>query len=369
MDELLPCNNFNRKIIHLDMDAFYASVEIHDDPTIANKAVIIGQDPRQSNGHGVVATANYLARKYGVHSAMTTMQALRLVPAEKLVFIKPNFEKYRRVSDKIHQLMYEITDAIESVALDEAYMDVTTNKMGNFSALELATNLQKNIYRETGLTSSFGVSYNKYLAKMGSEYAKPFGRTVILPDDALEFIASQKIGKFPGIGVKMQEQLHELQIYTGADLQKQNIKFLLDRFNKAGYIIAQQAKGIDLRPVISKRPRKSLGLEHTFDVNIYDYDKLLTWLRNYSCELAQKLRTLNLQTRTVVIKLRTADFITITRRSALAVATTDAMTIYQHAKSSLEDEIDCVSGGVRLLGLSATDFEQKSYETLSLDLF
>ncbi len=120
MDELLPCNNFSRKIIHLDMDAFYASVEIHDDPTIANKAVIIGQDPRQSNGHGVVATANYLARKYGVHSAMTTMQALRLVPAEKLVFIKPNFEKYRRVSDKIHQLMYEITDAIESVALDEA---------------------------------------------------------------------------------------------------------------------------------------------------------------------------------------------------------------------------------------------------------
>lgn len=186
-ENLLPQNDIHRRIIHLDMDAFYASVETRDHPELKNKALVVGQDPRHNGGHGVVATCNYHARKYGVHSAMPAIQAVHLVPEEELVFIRPNFEKYHRVSAQVHSFMHEITDLVESVALDEAYLDVTHNKIGQESSVQLALDLQKKIKSKLGLNSSFGVSYNKFLAKMGSEYAKPFGRTVILPDEALNF--------------------------------------------------------------------------------------------------------------------------------------------------------------------------------------
>lgn len=179
--DLLPRNDFSRRIIHLDMDAFYASVEMRDRPELANKAVVIAQDPRKTGGHGVIATANYRARKYGVGSAMAAAQAVKLIPAEELVFVEPDFAKYHRVSGQVHGLMHELTDQIESVALDEAYMDVTRSKIPGKSALELASYLQEQIFRQLHLTSSFGVSYNKFLAKMGSEYAKPFGRTYLAP--------------------------------------------------------------------------------------------------------------------------------------------------------------------------------------------
>ncbi len=256
MDRLLPKNDTSRKIIHLDMDAFYASVEMRDNPSLANKALIIGQDPRLNNGHGVVATANYVARKFGVHSAMSTMKALKLVPESEVVFLKPNFEKYRSVSSQIHELMYEMTDQVESVALDEAYLDVTQNKLGAYSALELAIRLQKKIFKEVHLNSSFGISYNKFLAKMGSEYAKPFGRTVILPNEAKIFLSQRKISDFPGIGERTQQQLKELGVKNGSDLQKLDTEFLIKKFKKMGYVIAQHAHGIDLNPVVKKRKRK-----------------------------------------------------------------------------------------------------------------
>ena len=208
--DLLPKNNTSRKIIHIDMDAFYASVEMRDNPSIRNKAVLIGGDPKKNKGHGVVATANYIARRYGAHSAMPTAKAVRLIPAEKLVIIQPNFEKYRAVSAEIHQLIHKITDRVESVALDEAYLDVTENKLNLTDPVRIAALLQERIYQRIGLTSSFGVSYNKFLAKMGSEYAKPFGRTVIKPEGARDFLAKQPIKNFPGIGPKTQEKLAEM---------------------------------------------------------------------------------------------------------------------------------------------------------------
>lgn len=174
------------------MDAFYASVEINRHPEYKDKALVVGQDPRDNNGHGVVATCNYVARKYGVHSAMASIQALRLVPKDKIVFVPPDFETYRSVSAQIHSFMHEITDQVESIALDEAYLDVTKNKIGEYSAVQIALNLQKRIRAELNLNSSFGVSYNKFLAKMGSEYAKPFGRVVILPDEAKRFLGMAK---------------------------------------------------------------------------------------------------------------------------------------------------------------------------------
>lgn len=369
MKELLPRNNTKRKIIHLDMDAFYASVEIHDNPSLAKKALIVGQDPRKANGHGVVATANYVARQYGVHSAMPTMKALRLVPEDKIAFIRPNFEKYRAVSAQIHEFMYELTDLVESVALDEAYLDVTQNKLGAYSAVTLATQLQEKIFKKTGLTSSFGISYNKFLAKMGSEYAKPFGRTIILPEEAKSFLAKQPIEAFPGIGKKTQEQLHDMGVYTGADLQRLDVKFLIEHFKRMGYFIAQHAHGIDLRPINSIRQRKSIGTERTFEPNIFDANLALNNLRKYSESLSEKLKEKNFTAQTLVIKIRNNNFETATKRSKLPKPTNDAIEIYQTAKELFESVDNFLTQGIRLLGLSTTDLQTNQYEEISLDLF
>lgn len=369
MPELLPKNNTHRKIIHLDMDAFYASVETRDNPALANKALIIGHDPRKYNGHGVVATANYIARQYGVHSAMPTAKALKLVPKEKIVFVTPNFEKYRFVSRQVHELMHELTDQVESVALDEAYLDVTQNKLNLASPIALAGLLQQNIYRKTGLTSSFGISYNKFLAKMGSEYAKPFGRTIILPEDAKEFLAKQKIENFPGIGKKTQKQFHEMDVFTGKDLQNLPVRFLIQKFKRMGYAIAMHAHGIDLNPVAADRERKSIGIERTFEPNIYDQDQALTTLRKFSQELAQKLQERNLNASVVVLKIRNSEFETVTKRQKLSQPTNQAIELFQAGKELFTKVTHFLNDGIRLLGITGTDLKSKNYEEVSLELF
>lgn len=351
------------------MDAFYASVEMRDNPSLRNKALIIGHDPRLNNGHGVVATANYHARKYGVHSAMSTMKALKLVPESEIVFVNPDFEKYHAVSDEVHKLMHELTDTVESVALDEAYLDVTNNKLNSNSALELATELQEKIYKTSGLTSSFGVSYNKYLAKMGSEYAKPFGRTLILPNDAISFLSKHKIEDFPGIGKKTQEKLHEMGVFTGEDLQKLDVNFLITEFKKMGYYMAQHIHGIDLSPVQADRPRKSIGIERTFEPNIFDQNRILTILRSYSNNLAQKLEERNLSAENITIKLRNSKFETITRSRKLDRPSQDPIEFFQSAKELLNGSEDFLDDGIRLIGLSVGDLQDSGYEEISLELF
>lgn len=369
MPELLPKNDVHRKIIHLDMDAFYASVETRDNPSLANKALIIGHDPRKYKGHGVVATANYIARQYGVHSAMPTAKAIRLVPEDKVVFVTPNFEKYRAVSQQVHDFMHELTDQVESVALDEAYLDVTENKLGSSSAIALASHLQQKIYRKIGLTSSFGVSYNKFLAKMGSEYAKPFGRTVILPSEAKNFLAKQKIENFPGIGKKTQEQFHEMGIFTGADLQKLSVRFLIDNFKKMGYAIALHAHGIDMRPVEADRRRKSIGIERTFESDIHSQDKALTTIRKFSKELAKKLLEKKVTASVIVLKIRSSQFETVTKRQKLEKPTNDAIEIFQAGKELYNKAPDFLEDGIRLLGITGTDLKNKNYEEVTLELF
>ena len=369
MPELLPKNDTHRKIIHLDMDAFYASVETRDNPALATKALIVGHDPRKYNGHGVVATANYLARQYGVHSAMPTAKAIKLVPKDKVFFVTPNFEKYRTVSQQVHDLMHELTDQVESVALDEAYLDVTANKLEIDSAITLASHLQQNIYRKTGLTSSFGVSYNKFLAKMGSEYAKPFGRTIILPSEAEDFLAKQKIENFPGIGKKTQEQFHALGVFDGADLRKLSVRFLIENFKKMGYAIALHAHGIDMRPVQADRKRKSIGIERTFESDIHSQDEALTTIRKFSQELAKKLREKKVTANVIVLKIRNSQFETVTKRQKLDRPTNQAIEIFQAGKELYNKAPDFLEEGIRLLGITGTDLKNKNYEEVTLELF
>ncbi|MFV4979505.1 DNA polymerase IV [Lactobacillus delbrueckii] len=363
--DLLPRNDFSRRIIHLDMDAFYASVEMRDRPELANKAVVIAQDPRKTGGHGVIATANYRARKYGVGSAMAAAQAVKLIPAEELVFVEPDFAKYHRVSGQVHGLMHELTDQIESVALDEAYMDVTWSKIPGKSALELARYLQEQIFRQLHLTSSFGVSYNKFLAKMGSEYAKPFGRTYLAPDRAQDFLDRQEIKRFPGIGKKTQERLKEAGVLTGRDIRNYGLSRLLKDYKKSGYYMALHAYGIDLSPVQASRQRKSLGKERTFEPVIYDPDRADAYLKDFSQTVAAELKERNLLARVVVLKVRDRNFKTITRRQQIQ-PTSDPEVFYQLAKELLAREPEFLAEGIRLLGLSAGELEEKHYQEISL---
>ncbi|BDR60791.1 DNA polymerase IV [Lactobacillus xylocopicola] len=371
-DGLLPQNDTHRKIIHIDMDAFYAAVEIRDHPELKNKAVVIGQDPRNNNGHGVVATCNYVARQFGVHSAMASAKALRLVPQEKLKFLNPDFAKYRQVSLAIHQMMAELTDTIQSIALDEAYLDVSQNKLGATSSVQLAIDLQARIRKEVGLNCSFGATYNKFLAKMGSEYSKPLGRTVILPSEAKSFLARQKIANFHGIGPKTQARLAELGVYTGGDLQKMHVRQLIDQFNRAGYMMAAHANGIDLSRVVpdNERNRKSIGIERTYEPCVYDEQVALTNIRNYALDLSEKLQNREFFANTIVLKIRNNDFETVTKRHKLDHATNASTEIYEAARALFDPlATQFLNVGIRLLGVTATDFSEADFENITLDLF
>lgn len=365
-DNLLPKNDIHRSVIHLDMDAFYASVEMRDNPDLAQKALVIAHDPREHNGHGVITTANYIARQYNVASAMPAIKAVQRIPADKLVFVKPNFEKYRAVSNQIHKIMHQISDQIEPVSLDEAYIDVTENKLGDYSAIELGNFLQEKIFYKTKLTSSFGVSYNKFLAKMASEYAKPFGKTIIRADEAIDFLAVQDVKKFPGVGKKMQQTLRSLGINTGKDLQDKSVEYLIDHFKKWGYYLALHSRGIDLSPVRASRQRKSIGKERTFEPVIFDEQKALSMLREYANAVCESLSRQNLKTACVVVKVRNRDFETVTRQKMLEIKTQDPRIVFEEAKAIFKDLPDFLNDGLRLLGLSVTNLSFETYEETSL---
>lgn len=369
-DNLLPANDTHRRIIHVDMDAFYAAVEMRDHPEYRHRPLVVGQDPRQHYGHGVVATANYLARTFGIHSAMPSVQALHLAPQQNLIFIKPNFAKYRAASRQIHAIMHEYTDLVQSVALDEAYLDVTRNKKQIASATEIALAIQERIYHELGLTCSFGVTYNKFLAKMGSEYAKPFGRTIILPNEALAFLGKKKIGDFPGIGPKTQTKLEGMGIFTGHDLQKVPVRLLVQTLGKMGYLLAEHAHGIDLSAVIadSDQNRKSIGIERTYEPPIQDEGRALALISAYCRTLVAKLRQYGFLAKTVVLKVRQPDFRTITKRQQLSVASTDLTSITQLAQKLFQKigRDHHLEEGIRLLGVSVTDFVRPDYQETTL---
>lgn len=365
-ENLLPQNDIHRRIIHLDMDAFYASVEMRDHPEYRKKALVIAHDPRKHHGHGVITTANYIARKYGVGSAMPAIKAVQKVPEDQLVFLDPDFKKYRAVSATIHEIMHEVTDKVQSVSLDEAYLDVTKNKLGDYSIVKLGNYIQEKIYRETGLTSSYGASYNKFLAKMGSEYAKPFGKTIILPDEAMNFLAKQDISKFHGIGKKTEPVLRELGINTGADLQQKSVKWLIDNFKRFGYVMAMHSRGIDLSPVEWNRQRKSIGKERTFEPSVFSEQLALKHLKKFSEEISDILKQKKMRTECVVLKIRDTDFKTITRRKTLIKSTFNSEVIYQEAKDIFLELPEFLNRGIRLLGISVTNLRTEEYEETNL---
>lgn len=358
-------NDLSRKIIHVDMDAFYASIEERDHPELKGKPVVVAPDPRKNGGHGVVATANYVARRFGIHSAMSSMKALELCPS--LLFRPVNRSYYQEVSQQIHDIFHRYTDVIESVALDEAYLDVTHNKVGLKSAIRIAQLIQRDIWQELHLTCSAGVSYNKFLAKLASDYRKPHGLTYVLPEEAESFLQQLPIEKFKGIGKKTVPKMHELGIYTGKDLAEVSEMELIQRFGKMGYDLYRKVRGIHNDPVKADRVRKSIGTEKTFHQLIVDDNQMRTVLRKQSQRVSQTMKEHQQHAKTIVLKVRYQDFTTVTKRKTLDAYIQSEEAVFD-AAYQIWTEMDDFKQGLRLIGVTATNLEPVDYEPILLPL-
>ncbi|QCZ58337.1 DNA polymerase IV [Streptococcus sp. 1643] len=346
-------NDLSRKIIHIDMDAFFAAVEIRDNPKLKGKPVIIGSDPRQTGGRGVVSTCSYEARAFGIHSAMSSKEAYERCP--QAIFISGNYEKYKTVGLEIRAIFKRYTDLIEPMSIDEAYLDVTENKLGIKSAVKIARLIQEDIWQELHLTASAGVSYNKFLAKMASDYQKPHGLTMILPDQAQDFLKQMDIAKFHGVGKKTVERLHEMGIYTGADLLDVSEVTLIDRFGRLGFDLYRKARGIHNSPVKSDRIRKSIGKEKTYGKILQVEEDIKKELTLLSEKVAHNLSKQDKAGKIIILKIRYADFSTLTKRKSLALATQDKEQIERTAHE-IYDSLEEQPRGIRLLGLTVTGF-------------
>lgn len=347
-------NDTSRKIIHIDMDAFFASVEERDNPDLKGKPVIIGSDPRQTGGRGVVSTCNYEARKFGVHSAMSSKEAYERCP--QAVFISGNYQKYRKVGMQIREIFKRYTDLVEPMSIDEAYLDVTENKLGIKSAIKIAKMIQYDIWQEVHLTCSAGVSYNKFLAKLASDFEKPKGLTLILPEDAQDFLEKLPIEKFYGVGKRSVEKLHQLGVFTGADLLEIPEMTLIDLFGRFGYDLYRKARGISNSPVKSNRIRKSIGSERTYGKLLYEEDDVKSEISKNAQRVVDTLQRNHKVGRTIVLKVRYSDFSTLTKRITLDDVTNDFEVIDQVAKT-IYDSLDESKLGVRLLGVTVTGLE------------
>ena len=355
----------HRRIVHVDMDAFYASIEMRDAPEYRKKALVIAHDPRKTGGKGVITTANYVARQFGVHSAMPAMEALRLVPRQLLVFKDPDFEKYRAVSQQIHAVFHQVTDLIEPVALDEAYLDVTGNTTFS-NTISLAIWLQRTIEAKTHLTCAVGVSYNKFLAKMASEYNKPGGRTVVTPDVVAEFLADQDIGNFHGVGKKTLPKIEAMGIHTGADLRNESPQELQRRFGKMGFVLAQHARGIDDRPV-RVREAKSIGKERTYNPPLQTDAAVQNEFVRLADMVFTAARRKERHGKTVVIKIRDVDFTTLTRRVTTETFFDSSEAIYD-AAWQLWLELGGLRKSLRLVGITVTALAPITFENIDLPL-
>ena len=294
------------KIIHVDMDQFFAAVEQRDNPELKGKPIAVGHDAER----GVVSTASYEARRFGVHSAQSIQVAKRLCP--QLIIVEPHFQRYKEVSAQLHEIFHDYTDLIEPISLDEAFLDVTqnktmvsTNRQGMW-AMDIAREIKQRILETTGLTASAGVSYCKFLAKIASDWRKPDGLTVIHPDRALDFIAHLKVEKIWGIGNKTAEKMHRMGIFTGADLRKVSLTRLTQEFGKMGSVFHDFANGIDERPVISEWERKSVSCEQTFEKDIYDNAAVTIHLYNTVLELVRRIEKTDFEGRTLTLKVKFA---------------------------------------------------------------
>lgn len=337
-----------RKIIHIDMDAFFASVEQRDYPHYRNKPVLVGGSPQ---GRGVVAAASYEARKFGIHSAMPASRAVKLCP--HAIFLKPRFDVYREVSVSIREIFYSYTDLVEPLSLDEAYLDVTENHTGNPSATLIAREIKRRIVQETGLTASAGVSSNKFLAKIASDMEKPDGLTVITPEEAERFIENLPIGSFYGVGKATRQKMESLGIYSGADLKKWPEAELVKKFGKTGHHYYRIARGIDTRSVEPDRIRKSIGKEKTFAEDVFDLEWIANFLQQLSEKVASSMQALNASGKTITLKVRYENFETITKSQTLPLFTNSASDLFVVANRLLE-QTEAGKREIRLIGLSVS---------------
>ena len=340
-----------RKIIHVDMDAFYASVEQRDNPRLRGRPVIVGGDPRS---RGVVAACSYEARAFGIHSAMACATAYRLCPAA--VFIAPRFDAYKAVSRQIREIFCRYTDLVEPLSLDEAFLDVTENKAGLASATRIAQEIRRQIVCATGgLTASAGVSFNKFLAKVASDCNKPDGITVVTPEAAPAFIDRLPIRKFFGVGQVTEDRMHNLGIRTGADLKRFSRERLVEHFGKAGNYYYRIAHGEDDRPVEPHRIRKSYGKETTLEADIDDTGRMLEILDGLARRVVDGLKREGRQGLTLTLKVKYADFRSVTRSVTLPQAVGDSAAMMLHVQKLLAIT-DAGEQKVRLLGLSVSNF-------------
>lgn len=359
-------NDTSRKIIHIDMDAFFAAVEERDHPEFVGKPLVIARHPSDTGGRGVVTTANYEARKYGIHSAMSAQKAYELCP--KAIFKPGDHQKYTEISREIRKVFYRYTDLVEAVSIDEAYLDVTENKIHSKSAIKIARMIQRDIWQEFSLTSSAGVSYNKFLAKLASDYRKPRGMTVVMPDEAVDFLKALPIEKFHGIGKKTLPKMEELGIFTGADLYEKSEMELIRRFGKMGYSLFRKVRGIHDSPVSTSRDRKSVGKEHTYGNLLTTDSEVLAQLRQLSEKVSLALKKEQKHGKTVVLKVRYADFTTVTRRTTLRHYLHEKEAIFAEA-SLIWEEVQGLENGIRLLGVTITNLDPMTYENIVLPLW
>lgn len=347
-DESIP--NSNRKIIHVDMDAFYASVEQRDNPDLKGKPVAVGG----SKERGVVAAASYEARKFGVRSAMSSIMAYRNCP--DIIFVPPRFDVYKEVSLQIRSVFKEYTDLIEPLSLDEAYLDVTINKKNMPYAMDVAAEIRQKIKEKTGLTASAGISYNKFLAKIASDHNKPDGFYVVTPKMAEKFIEQLPIEKFFGVGKVTAKKMHQKGIFTGLHLKKKTKNELTYWFGKAGSYYYHISRGIDNRGVNPNRIRKSLGAERTYEIDLNTKDALVSNLENVIEILLKRIEKSGISGKSLTLKAKYADFQQITRSKTL----NENLTSQQISEISFEllNSIPNIEKGIRLLGLQVSNFEQ-----------
>ena len=345
------------KIIHVDMDQFFAAVEQRDNPELKGKPIAVGHDAER----GVVSTASYEARRYGVHSAQSIQVAKRLCP--HLIIVEPHFQRYKEVSAQLHEIFHDYTDLIEPISLDEAFLDVTENKKGIALGVDIAREIKQRIYETTGLTASAGVSYCKFLAKIASDWRKPNGLTVIHPDRALDFISQLKIEKIWGIGQKTAEKMHRMGVFTGSDLRKLSLIRLTQEFGKMGQTFYDFSRGIDNRPVISEWERKSVSCERTFETDINDADAVTTCIRHTVEELVRRIAKNSFEGRTLTMKIKFAhtwqdnhsqDFHQITRSMTASHILRTQDEILPLAEQLMQG-VDYQSRPIRLLGLGVSN--------------
>lgn len=352
-------NEQYRKIIHVDMDAFYASVEQMDNPELKGKPLAVGG----SEVRGVVSAASYEARKFGVRSAISGIQAKKLCP--DLIFVRPRFDRYKEISKKIRKIFHDYTDLVEPLSLDEAYLDVTENKKGIPSATLIAQEIRKRIFEEVGLTASAGISVNKFVAKIASDYNKPNGQKTVNPDEVEPFLEKLDIKKFYGVGKVTAEKMYQLGIFTGYELKQKPLEYLEKHFGNSGFHYYQICRGIHNSAVKPNRKIKSVGAERTFEENLSSEIFMEERLQSIAKELEKRLQKSKISGKTITLKIKYSDFTLQTRSKTLPYFVGDKNIILDVAKDLLYQER--LRNSVRLLGISIHNLnnEEKTKTELS----